>query len=142
MASTAIRALGSTIARLDTTVSPNTYNTINNITGFPAPSPEAPDIDVSDLGSSAREYLVGLKDNGEITLTGFYNPNDAEHGVLQAAAGNADSYTFRITLADVSPQQTIDFTARVKAFRIPPLEVDGAVPMEIVLRTTGTATWS
>lgn len=141
MTSTAIRSQSSTIARKDTTVSPNVYNTIPNIVGFPTPSPEAADLDVTDLSSTAREYLSGLEDNGELALTGFYNPNETEHALLQARVGSNTTDEYKITLADVSPQQQITFTARVKAFRVT-LGVDEPVNMEIVLRVSGAATWS
>lgn len=140
MTSSAIRSQGSTIALSDG-ASPEVYTAIPNIVSFPTPSPEAADIDVSDLSSTAKEYLVGLIDNGEITLAGFYGPNEASHNTLQAAAGSTTLYNFRVTLADVSPNQTITFSARVKAFRLT-TAVDEAVAMEIVLRTSGAATWS
>lgn len=141
MTSSAIRSQGTTIAYLNTAVSPQVYVSVANIISFPTPSPEAPDIPVSNLSSTAAEFLVGLVDNGEITLAGHYNPNEASHSTLRAAAGTTTIYAFKITLDDVSPQQEITFNARVRAFRVN-VGVDEPVNMEIVLRTTGAASWS
>ena len=65
MPSTAITAQGITIARFGTT----TFETIPNVVSFQGPGGQASVIDVTNLASTSKEKRVGLRDEGQLSLT-------------------------------------------------------------------------
>jgi len=65
MPSTAITAQGITIARFGTT----TFETIPNVVSFQGPGGQASVIDVTNLASTAKEKRVGLRDEGQLSLS-------------------------------------------------------------------------
>lgn len=137
MTSTAIRAQGTTIARGDA-ASPEVFTALANITGISGPALEASDIDVTNLSSTAKEFLQGLEDAGMVELTGHYDQTNTQHQAMRDAVGSGTPSNFRITLSD---SETIDFTARVKAFSMD-LAVDGPVEMSMSLKISGAPTFS
>lgn len=58
-----------------------TFVKISEVTNIGAPSGEAADIDVTHLESAAKEYLVGVPDEGNIELA--MNAVDADPGQLE-----------------------------------------------------------
>ncbi len=84
MSSTAITAQGITIARFNTT----TFETIPNVVSFQGPGGQTAVIDVTNLGSTSKEKRVGLRGEGQITMTMHYNPDDTVHQGLRADRAN------------------------------------------------------
>jgi predicted secreted protein len=135
MATTAITAQGTTIS-LGDAASPIVYTAIANITSWDGPNRQANDIDVTDLSSTAREYMQGLEDEGEVTLSGFYLASDTTHAALQDAVGGNAASTFKIALSDTA---TLTFSARVSQFGISG-GVDAPVEMSMTLKISGGVT--
>lgn len=54
-----------------------TYTTVKGLTVVPAPSPTRPEIDVTSLDSTAAEFIGGIPDNGELSVSGFVDFDDA-----------------------------------------------------------------
>jgi len=137
----AINAQGIVIARGDGG-SPETYTLIAEITDFDGPGGERPDIDVSSLDSTAREYLPGLKDNGDFSFTANFLGADAQHVLIRDTdtAETTDATNFRITFTDVGAT-TATFAAFVKQYR-PSGSVDAAVVANVTMRVTGDVTWA
>ena len=75
MSSTAITAQGIAISRFGTT----TFEVIPNVVSFQGPGGQAAVIDVTNLASASKEKRVGLRDEGQLTLTMHYNPDDLIH---------------------------------------------------------------
>lgn len=138
MSSSALTSQGVTIARLDTTVSPNAYSTINEVSEINGPDGAASEIDVTDLNSSAKEFKMGLADEGNVTFTINYLPSDAVHAALLSDRDSQTLRTFRITLTS-SPQETWTFTAYVTAAPLTNA-VDGVTQMSITLKVSGIVT--
>ena len=136
MTSTAIVARGTTIAYYDTTTSPNAYVNIPNISSVSGPSSTTGEIEVTDLYSTAKEYLLDLVDNGTVSLTGRFDPSDATQGVLETANAAGTALTFRISFPQVSPTVTYTFTARVSEFSRDATAGD-ASNLTVGLRVTG-----
>jgi len=135
MASTAITAQGTTIAIGDS-ASPIVYTTIANIKSWDGPNKSANDLDVTDLSSTAREFIQGIEDEGEVSLEGHYKGNNTQHAQLQDAVGSNTSYLFKITLSDSA---YITFTGRVSQFGMSG-GVDAPVEMTLTLKVTGSIT--
>ena len=84
MSSTAITAQGIAIARFGTTA----FETIPNVVSFQGPGGQAAVIDVTNLASTAKEKRVGLRDEGQLSLTLHYNPDDLVHQGLRTDRAN------------------------------------------------------
>jgi hypothetical protein len=138
--SSAIKTQGTLFQRQDPTLSPvTTYATIGEVTGFTGPGGEATEIDVTHLGSTAKEFLMGLKDEGTVTLDMNYIVSDTQQQGLQTDRTNQTLRNFRIAVPN-SPIDYITFAAYVQGFSIsaaPDSKYEGSV----TLRVSGAVTW-
>lgn len=62
-----------------------TFDKIGEVTNIGAPSGEAADIDTTHLESTAKEYLIGLPDEGNIEISMNAIASDAGHSELITA---------------------------------------------------------
>lgn len=113
MPSPAIDAQGTTLEI--ETATPGTDVEILGVVSFDGLDGERPDVDVSDLKSTAREYRQGLKDNGNFAIEGFRDDDDAGQARMEVLRGAATSTPFKITLPN---GDTYDFNVFVKSFTI------------------------
>jgi len=98
-----LKTQGTELYLLDVFSSPQRVLKIANLTSVDSLGGAASDIDVTNLDSTAREYLVGLQDNGTASFGLNLNPQDDSHQVMFAIAGGA-RYSWAIGAADgVSP---------------------------------------
>jgi hypothetical protein len=95
--------------------SPDPWVAIGQITSIEGPSGDAATIDVSHLGSTRREKIMGLPDDGELNLSGFYDPADTGQAALRTARDNRDRHWFRLTNTD-SPQDSPPFEESFSGF--------------------------
>ena len=130
MASTAITAQGA-----DLTIEGTTIANITSFTGFDG---EAPEIDVTNLQSEAKEYLLGLTDGGGgFTLEIHPEYGDAGQDALRAAEISGAASAFVLTLSDLT---TITFQALVKNAHNLTGSVDAALAGNCTLKVTGPLT--
>jgi hypothetical protein len=101
MPSTAITAQGITIARMGSSA----FEAIPNVVSFQGPGGQASVIDVTNLASTAKEKRVGLRDEGSLSLTLHFDPDNAVHQGLRNDRANRTRQTFRITFTDEDPTQ-------------------------------------
>lgn len=112
---------------------------ISGITGVG--SGAATEIDVTNLSSTAKEFIMGLRDEGTISITGFLDPDDTAGQVrMRTLRDTSASTDFKITLTD-SPATVLSFEAFVPTFGFD-INPDGAIPMNGSLRVTGAVTWA
>lgn len=134
--STAVSAQG-TVIQIASAESPTDWVTIRNvstISGLRGGSRS--EIDVTDLTSDAKEYRLGLKDNGSLTLAVNYNADDAGHQRLEAALDEIDASPFKIT----DPVGNIfTFSGFVKKFDVN-WAVDSVEKGNLEIRITGAVT--
>ncbi len=74
-----------------------TFEKIGEVTNIGAPSGEAADIDVTHLESLAKEYLVGLPDEGNIEISMNAIAGDAGHDELLDAKDTQERRWLKIT---------------------------------------------
>lgn len=135
-----------------------TIKKILNVADVGEFGPQADDIEVTNLESTAKEFLTGLGDNGEVTLQLNLIPTDLMHQLLAAQAGSGTRYQFAVCLSEgatdptvlagaivppaASVRTTFIFTASVKAFRHG-IKANDAVRTHCVLRISGAiaTTW-
>jgi len=124
----------------DTTVSPNAYTEIPDVVSISGPDGSASEIDVTALDSTAREFLMGLPDEGNVGLELIWGgeTSNAIQVQLRSARANQTLKTFQIRLTD-SPQSTYTFTAYVTGWSLS-AGIDDAVKCSVTLRITGAVT--
>lgn len=134
MSSSAVQSQG-TVIKYSPTGSPPSWTTIPEVRTIGGPDGSSPLIDVTDLSSTAKEYLVGLKDEGSIQLGIFYIPANAVHIALRDAWSDRTQLQFQMTFAD-SGTTIWEFTAYVQNFQAS-LGVDEPVTGTVTLKITG-----
>ena len=134
MSSSALVSQGMTIGIGDG-ASPEVYTTINEVTTIGGPDGSASEIDTTDLNSTAKEFRLGLLDNGSVNLALNFIPKNTQHALLRAKSISGVITNFRITFTD-SPQTTWTFAAFVMGV---PVEnsVDAVTTASITLRISG-----
>jgi hypothetical protein len=143
MSSSALDSQGMLLQYLDTTaspLSPQTFTTIPEISNISGPGGQANEIDVTDLSSTAKEFRMGLQDEGSITIDMNYIPANAVHAAMRTARANQTLTTFRIKFTD-SPNTVWTFTAFVLGFEVSN-SVDDVTKASMTLRVSGSITES
>lgn len=133
-----VRSQGMTVG-LGDAASPEVFTTIDGIQGINGPTGTATVLDASDLSSTAKEKIIGLRDWGSFTLTTKYDPEDATHASLRGKLGATTSDNYKITFADASPATTWDFAAFVTGFAVS-AGVDAILMVDITLEITDDLT--
>lgn len=96
---------------------------------------EGDEIDVTDFDSSAKEYLIGLKDEGNLSFSLNYNPDDLQHIQLETLRDSQAVSGFQIVLP-AGTLKTFTFDAYVKTIELN-MQANDAVRASVSLRITG-----
>jgi hypothetical protein len=125
-----------TLLRRESSLGSGSFTTIADCKSWSGPSTENPEIDVTSLTSTAKEYVGGLVDFGELTLELNFDPNNATHQQLfsDMEASPPTVTGWRITF--VNPTINYTWSAFVKSFSISG-EVDGVIAGSLTLRLSG-----
>ena len=137
---TKIRSYG-TLIQLQ---SPDTgeYLNIGGISGFNGPNITRSEIDVTDFCSTAKEYILDLKDNGTFSADMFFCPSNPSQRFLIAGLDSDEAYGFRVVLPDDGTGNTsFDFMGLVQGFPITGA-MGAAITANLSLRITGDITWA
>lgn len=138
-----LKSQTSTFEVLDPAGSPDSWVVVGGVRAInDLRSGTATEIDVSDLSSSAKEFLLGLADNGAMNLEMLYDPADAGQIILESLRESSASNSFRVTIPNPlnSPAvTTFAFTGFVQTF---PFSVgaDAAITGTVTVRVTGAIT--
>jgi len=123
------------------TATPNTYTAIANVrSGTDLESGSSPEIDVTDLTSTAKEFRLGLVDNGSYSLTLFHSNADAGQAALQARRLDGAAVNMKVILP-TGTTPTASFSALIKKFS-KSVAVDGVVEASVDIRVNGVITWA
>lgn len=114
------------------------FNIINGVTSLATPEGTKSSIDVTDLSSTAKEYLTGLPDNGTLSLEGFWDESDVTHLAIRAGYIAGTTHNFVIEIAGGT---AVAFAASIETFGITS-EPDAAVGFTIGLKVTGAVDFS
>lgn len=136
MTSTAITAQGSTL-QIDNDTPGTADEAISNVVSFSGFDGEASEIDVTNLDSTAKEFLLGLQDFGSFTFEFHPDYTDAGQNALRAAQTSGNVKTFLLTLSDTT---TVAFTAYVKNAQAASGGVDAALAGSASLKISGAIT--
>ena len=118
--------------------SPEVFTTIPEITDIGGPDGSATEIDTTDLSSTAKEFKIGLKDEGQVSITMTYIPANTVHSALRTDRNNRTLRNFKLKFTD-SPNTVWSFSAYVLGFSVTNA-VDGATQASVTLRISGAIT--
>lgn len=133
--------LGSgTTLRLHDGGSPGSYATVAYAIQISGPDQENPLVDITHLASTAREYIAGLTDGGEVTITGHLT----EDATVNDVAGLEYVFTQKLTrlfqITPASATRRIQFSAIITRFRFSDFTADDTMKFEATLKITGAVT--
>lgn len=82
--------------------SPLTYTEVKEVTSFSGPDGQANPIETTHLQSTAKEYLMGLQDNGSASIEVNHITDDPGQVAMRAAKASGDIQDFKATFSDLS----------------------------------------
>lgn len=127
----------------DTAASPVAFVQVEGVTTIrDLRSGTAAEIDVSDLSSDAKEFILGLADNGTMGLDLIYDPSDPGQVILEGLRETSASNNFRVTVPNPlnSPAVSVfTFAGFVRTFPFT-AAVDAALVGTVEVRITGAIT--
>ena len=117
---------------------PVAWTEIGEVTDFSGPDGTASEIDTTHLQSTAKEFLMGLPDEGNFTLSINWEPSDTGQAAAIAARKARAEKNFKVTYSD-------DSTATFKGYILGLSSsgaVDGKIDGSITIRITDEVTWA
>jgi hypothetical protein len=139
MAATPILTQGITMTIDNSGGTPVTINGHRSISGLG--SGEAGEIDVTTLASTAKEFMMGLQDNGSFTVSFIWNLDDSGQAELMTARAAQSQRTFILTLPS-STNNVGTMEVFVLSYGPTSIDPDGVVMGEAKFRVTGAISWA
>ncbi|MFT7372071.1 MAG: hypothetical protein ACI9T9_000752 [Oleiphilaceae bacterium] len=133
MPSTAISAQGSTF-EIDVTTPGTPDTVVENMFSYSGLDGEASEIDVTNLNSTAKEFKLGLKDNGGFNIEYHIDYDDIGQNALRAAGVSGLTKRFTLTLPN---NKNLTFNGLVKNADSISGAIDGTVNGGASIRITG-----
>lgn len=137
MPSAAFNAQGTTIAREGGT--PGTYVTLAEVRSFSGPGGTAAIIDATSLSSTGKEKVMGLQDEGTLSIEMSFVPGDTGQQALLADRAAQLKKNFKITFSDAN-NATATFAAYVTGFTVGG-GVDALTTATVTLEITSSVAW-
>lgn len=133
-----IDTTGKTITAGAGTATPSAWVKVGNCKTFSGFDGKSSEIDVTDLDSDAKEFLVGLPDFGSFQISLNWKNTDPGQAKLFALYEAQNAGAMKLVLPN---GRTATFQAFVTEFPIS-AGVDQTVQTTVTLRITGPVTWS
>lgn len=96
------------------------------------------DVTNHDSTGGFKEYIIGLSDGGEVTMSGNYLPGSASQAALVAANLNHTTDAYTIVFPD-GASTTWSFNGLVRSFE-PQSNYDGILSFNATVKITGQPT--
>lgn len=127
------RALGTKL-KIGETVS---AKVIGELTSISSPSMSAETIDVTTLDSEGeyREFIGGFKDGGEVSASGYFNPQDAGQAAVYAALESGETTPFAIEFPAALGAKW-EFKGVVTSYQTN-ADLEEAIGFEITIKVSG-----
>ncbi len=132
MASNAIESQGVTLSWK--------AETVGEVLSFSGPGGSAAIIDKTNLASTAREKMMGLPDEGQLTMEVSLDPTDDGQVQLRTDRVSRTRREAILTLTDAT-NTTLTFNAYCLGFAISG-SVDDKITASITLEIDGAVTWN
>ncbi len=118
----------------------STVIAVGQVVGFNGPSGAANVIDVTNLASTAKEKMIGLRDEGQLSLDLMFAATDTGQVKLRECRANRTKSHFAIKMTDTAVTQ-IDADCYVSGFAIQGA-VDQAVKLTATLEISGPVNYT
>lgn len=119
--------------------SPITYTSLANVVSISGLGGQKGDIDITNFDSTAKEFLVGLEDSGQVQVEINYAPGDATQDTLWGLKETGTLRGWRIRLSGTSPYKYFAFSATVQQFQVN-FQTDDVIRATVTLRVSGAIT--
>ena len=123
-----------------TTTSLSTVISVGQVVGFSGPTGSANVIDASHLGSTAKEKMIGLRDEGQITLDCNLAPADSGQVKLRECRAARTQGNWAIKMTDTAITM-LNGHGYVSGFSVTGA-VDQIVKASITIEISGAVTYS
>lgn len=133
-----IDTTGGTLTAANGTLTPVALTEIAEVKSFSGLDGAASDIDVTHLGSTAKEFLIGLVDEGGFSFEMNRVAADPGQAALLTSRNAGTLKSYKLTLPNA---ETATFSAYAKTFPVTG-GVDGVVGHAIGLRISGAVVWA
>lgn len=118
------------------TATPVTFTQVKEVKDFKPSGAQVSKIDVTNLDSTAKEYVAGLVDNGDFSMSVNYVAGDAGQAACKVAFEASLTKTFKIVAPNAD---TFTFSAFVMKFpEVPSGAVDGVLMGDMTVQITGS----
>lgn len=119
---------------------PGTYIAVGNLTSVPVPSAEKGEAEVTDMDSTAKEFLPTLPDNGTLDFGGYFNIADPGQVLLLDDANNPNAPTRNWRVDFVRQNVRFSFAGFVRRAAPTAPGAEEAYTFEGSIRVTGAVT--
>ena len=109
---------------------------LGDVTSISAPSVSISTIEATDLDSTWKTFIAGLRDGGDVTFELNYNPSGADHQALLADIGGGGK-DFTITWSDL---KTTTGNGIITSFTTT-AGMDDKLTASVTLKVTGAVTF-
>lgn len=115
------------------TATPVAWTKIENLKSFSGVDGSAADIDVTNLDSTAKEFISGISNSGQFSFEIDYDGSNASHMAMRSKQSSRATAQFKLVLPNT---QAITFAAYVKKF---PIQggIDQVVRTSVSVQITG-----
>ena len=113
--------------------SPLTYTEVKEVKTFTAFDGAAAEIDITNLQSTAKEFIMGLQDNGNMSLDLNYLSADPGQVLVRAAKASRVLQDWQLTFSDATTATFQGFVTTAPRSG----GVDAAVETSFTIRITG-----
>lgn len=138
MTSNALPAQGFKVEVSAAGISPLVYTEVKEIAKFNGFDGKAAEIDVTNLQSTAKEFIMGLQDFGTMTLDCNHVPTDPGQVIMRTAKSDRVKRQFKLTFSDMSTAAFLGFVLSNPISGAVDAKVDGS----FAIRITGDVTFS
>lgn len=120
-----------------------TFTEIANLASVSLPDGQSPELDASDLSSTAKEYVAGLADNGSVNFSVNFDGAQATHQQLVADRAAGTGLTWKIAVPETGG---VNYTTAVFAGFVQQFSGDNSVDQvqswSGALRVNGAVTFA
>lgn len=117
------------------------FNAIGEVVSISGLGGGAPaEIDVTNLSSTGKEFLMGIADAGEVSIDLNLDTGDTYQTQLRTDRAAQTLRNFQLDLTD-SGTTTISFAAYIKTFEVG-VAVDDKISLSVSLRVSGLETYA
>ena len=137
----ALLGLGTKIQKGDGT-SPESFTTIAEVGSITGPSQSNDFLDVTSMDSTAREFVAGLADPGEISFSTNYIPTNTTHKAVLTDFKDKSIDNYKLVFNDNATEGDKSnwiFAAAVTQAEVT-APVDGVYQLAVTLKVTGSIT--